>query len=46
MISDDRNGQLVEIHVPALSTDLESQLNAFLAGFSIKYELMAESQLP
>lgn len=46
VISGDRNGRLVENHVPTLSTDLEGQLKACLAGFSIKYELMAESQLP
>ncbi|MCY1558363.1 hypothetical protein D9M68_952920 [compost metagenome] len=41
VVNDDRHGQIAEIHVPNLDSQLQERLEARMAGFSVKFRLMA-----
>ncbi|MDT4856085.1 hypothetical protein FQZ97_904610 [compost metagenome] len=41
VVNDDRHGQVAEIRVPGLDAAVQAKLEARLAGYSVKFRLMA-----
>lgn len=41
VVTDDRHGQVAEVHVPGLDAALREQLASRMAGYSVKFRLMA-----
>ncbi|MDT4888883.1 hypothetical protein FQZ97_1255080 [compost metagenome] len=41
VVSDERHGQVAEIRVPGLDSPLQARLEERLAGYAVKFRLMA-----